>query len=716
MNRGPHTRAKKKQIDKEERAIKNRKHVYDKLRAHNRNVLATRLKSTPATPKKLQPAEFAVGKLKQFCQHYTWFQEMYNEAILKVMSGRKVHRFYRTQYDDSDGSSKILAYKIQKVTSRGDLVVSQYSVDKKYFDTTWRTKTDTFKQSFKKSQRSLNYATERLFDLPLQEDVIDVPRIQRKAQQFKKKSDEFSNLAKMEFQTLTVTSEKTTVFLPVSNRTCPPKCKTCGQLALSAASQEPRPMSLDDDDGLPENTDDPEKETFKEYEPFITKHSLALWMQKLFSLQRKFSKELEQLLDKIPQWEATKEILQVGPYLIRKIMGIDKETFFYEIKREPTASNQELCLQMPALKNLQETIKFELPLKHLTLLVLYYTRNIQYRQLFVWNESEKEWQHDQPISENPTEGRARLVNSTIVSFTDALFALGGFKVTVSRGRQQIQAIRTIQIYDRKNLEWKRCTTKLSVPRNGASAVVRGRQLIVTGGRSTEDIPLSSTEAFRISYDRDSKMFKLKEHESFGWMNELNEPRNLHACVLWKDTVCVVGGKGKKKSNGRKVILQSLELLDPSTDRWSLQDNKMEVPRSAFAAAVLGNKLYVMGGLFGDTDIILNSVECYDFEKKNWEKVKPMKYRRTHCEAAVWKGRIFVFGGNTYADKNLNTYTEEKISKLVRGEELHDEHFCAQVESFDPENGEWVVEEAYRLPSYRGRQNHAINPTFAGVWF
>ena len=91
---------------------------------------------------------------------------------------------------------------------------------------------------------------------------------------------------------------------------------------------------------------------------------------------------------------------------------------------------------------------------------------------------------------------------------------------------------------------------------------------------------------------------------------------------------------------------------------------------------------------------------------------------THCEAAVWKGRIFVFGGNTYADKNLNTYTEEKISKLaqLRGEELHDENFCAQVESFDPENGEWVVEEAYRLPSYRGHQNHAINPTFAGVWF
>ena len=358
------------------------------------------------------------------------------------------------------------------------------------------------------------------------------------------------------------------------------------------------------------------------------------------------------------------------------------------------------------------------------MLVLHTQQEVKHRRrFFYWSEAEKEWKYDIARPKKPTPGLTPLINSAIVPFVDALYAVGGIQVTTTGEEQHIQVLPTIQFFDRKNLEWKVSEIKLSEGRNQPAAIIRGRKLFVIGGKNSDGVPMSTMEAFQLSYDLKPQMFRLNGLEPGAFMNELKEARSGHACVLWKDTVCVVGGYGEARM-GQEEILQSLELLDPRSNEWSLQDKKMKTVRSRFAVAVLGDKLYVIGGSHRrkiprrrtNTSISLNSVECYDFVKKEWKDVNPMKYRRQNPKATVWKGRIFVFGGDTYQDKNANRVSDSYLHDIS---ETKDPSFtdCQEVESFDPENGEWVEERDYALPTYIDRDREfAISPEFAGAWF
>ncbi len=73
---------------------------------------------------------------------------------------------------------------------------------------------------------------------------------------------------------------------------------------------------------------------------------------------------------------------------------------------------------------------------------------------------------------------------------------------------------------------------------------------------------------------------------------------------------------------------------------------MPTPRYAFASAVVGSYLYVIGGrkLGDDEASILGLCERFSFQSYQWETIAPLKYRRQSATAVPVSDFILVIGG------------------------------------------------------------------------
>merc|ERR1719436_121529 len=69
-----------------------------------------------------------------------------------------------------------------------------------------------------------------------------------------------------------------------------------------------------------------------------------------------------------------------------------------------------------------------------------------------------------------------------------------------------------------------------------------------------------------------------------------------------------------------------------------------VPRRNCASAQYGCNVYAIGGFDGER--ILDSVEAYDPRMKNWQALPPLTVPRSSATAAVLGGRLWVLGGTS----------------------------------------------------------------------
>jgi len=86
----------------------------------------------------------------------------------------------------------------------------------------------------------------------------------------------------------------------------------------------------------------------------------------------------------------------------------------------------------------------------------------------------------------------------------------------------------------------------------------------------------------------------------------------------------------------------LEAYDPLSRVWTAK-SPIPTARVGCAAAVLGGKLYVLGGT--DVTNFFATVESYDPAKDTWAAEPPMPQARFGAGAAVLDGTIFLVGGS-----------------------------------------------------------------------
>ena len=122
---------------------------------------------------------------------------------------------------------------------------------------------------------------------------------------------------------------------------------------------------------------------------------------------------------------------------------------------------------------------------------------------------------------------------------------------------------------------------------------------------------------------------------------MNRSRQNHGLVSAQGKLFAVGGCWFLSGGG---VLSSVECFDPSTRVWS-NIAALSTARYSLAVAVLGDKLYTIGG--GNSQgQPLSIVECLDLSVPNsqWTTVAPMTSPRYGMGAVVTGGKIYVARG------------------------------------------------------------------------
>ena len=115
----------------------------------------------------------------------------------------------------------------------------------------------------------------------------------------------------------------------------------------------------------------------------------------------------------------------------------------------------------------------------------------------------------------------------------------------------------------------------------------------------------------------------------------------HSATLYQgDKLLVYGGE-----NEHREYLSDVVILDLKTHHWTQPEVHGNVPkgRARHAAVVYEDKLFVIGGLTGETNYILDDICYLDLKTWTWSKTWTFVQRFDHT-AWIWGGRLWVFGG------------------------------------------------------------------------
>ncbi len=171
------------------------------------------------------------------------------------------------------------------------------------------------------------------------------------------------------------------------------------------------------------------------------------------------------------------------------------------------------------------------------------------------------------------------------------------------------------------------------------------------------------------------------------------PRLGHSAVIYQGKIWVIAGKSQVNNT-----LNTVDCFDLEKKVWESSPAKLIHSRSDAAAVVYQNKIFVIGGR--DDRQILNSVEYYDSAAGQWKEFAPLAYRRWGASAVVYRDKLFVINGIT--DKSI-------IPSPVDS-----------VEYWDEASNTWKKSKDWQLYQARGFAQSVVIDSFVytlgGYWF
>jgi len=135
-------------------------------------------------------------------------------------------------------------------------------------------------------------------------------------------------------------------------------------------------------------------------------------------------------------------------------------------------------------------------------------------------------------------------------------------------------------------------------------------------------------------------------DSWTTLEPMPTPRCGFGVAVVDGKIYAIGGY-----NGSNNYLAVNEMYDPATDTWTTKQ-PMPTPRSGFAVAAYMNKIYVIGGIFAanspDYSGYTGVNEVYDPSTDTWETMEPMPTARSALDANVVGDKIYLIGGIKYS--------------------------------------------------------------------
>ena len=209
----------------------------------------------------------------------------------------------------------------------------------------------------------------------------------------------------------------------------------------------------------------------------------------------------------------------------------------------------------------------------------------------------------------------------------AVAAIGG-RLYVAGGLDVATAVTTLEVYDPGADSW---TTKAPMPTARASAssgVILGKLYVAGGGSSA-----GCCSTYLEIYDPATNSW------SGGSAMLASESGSSAASI--DNKLYVVGGIFQPAPNNPRNGM--LQVYDPSTNTWTTGAT-MPTPRAGASAAVIGGKMYVVGGTPTNTDFT-GALEVYDPMTDSWTSKSPMPTPRTGLTVAAVNGLLYAIGGD-----------------------------------------------------------------------
>ncbi len=133
------------------------------------------------------------------------------------------------------------------------------------------------------------------------------------------------------------------------------------------------------------------------------------------------------------------------------------------------------------------------------------------------------------------------------------------------------------------------------------------------------------------------------------------------------------GGGTLNSAGNITCVKKVECYFPTTDTWS-QMSPMLVPRVEAGVALLGDKIYVMGGYSWDKNERLLSTEVYDCDRDKWTRAKDMDRAYTgiaSCALTIYDLSLTPLPAN---DSKEPEATDPDVNNVVGDSDSDDEDY------------------------------------------
>jgi N-acetylneuraminic acid mutarotase len=148
-----------------------------------------------------------------------------------------------------------------------------------------------------------------------------------------------------------------------------------------------------------------------------------------------------------------------------------------------------------------------------------------------------------------------------------------------------------------------------------------------------------------------------------WVTKVNmpTPRSYFAAAAVGGKIYVIGGFNSISG----LRLDTVDEYDPATNTW-ISKASMPTARSALAAAALNNKIYAIGGYDNVSRSFLATVEEYDPVANSWTTKTSMPAAKSALAAVAFNNKIYVIGG-----ANAANYLDD-------------------VEEYDPEMNTWLT--------------------------
>ncbi|MDE0684448.1 MAG: sigma-70 family RNA polymerase sigma factor [Candidatus Poribacteria bacterium] len=226
-----------------------------------------------------------------------------------------------------------------------------------------------------------------------------------------------------------------------------------------------------------------------------------------------------------------------------------------------------------------------------------------------------------------------------VSVVDGkIYAIGGTKtktIQVPRGfSSESEELATVEMYDPVTDTWTQ-KADLPTPKKTMTCVVSGKIYAIGGWLTANEKPhLGTVEVYDPGTDTWAKA------------QSMNCARCSAAIDVVNGEIYAIGGLSSSPIQDESdLYLSSVEVFNPKTNQWE-EKTEMPAPKALHTASVIDGKIYVIGGYFKKDGEFkkLSTIEIYDPTTDRWTQASDMPIGKWGHKTEVIDGQIYIFGG------------------------------------------------------------------------